>query len=262
MTRNPILVASLLLASFFLALGVSRAQDKAVVHMPAADGGVFVTPVPGAPFSAEVVREMTQVLKDGSSFQRTTAATIARDSQGRIHNESHEVLPASSTRKPALYSIHIYDPETRLSTILNLHTHIASQQTLANFPATEPPSNWWMHLLGERGDNSNMQVQALGPSVMAGRDVHGYRRTMTVPAKASGTDRAVVVTDEIWYSEELRINLLARHNDPRTGEVTTTVTQINPNEPEAELFAIPPDYKVVDVTPREAESPEGVKAEP
>jgi hypothetical protein len=40
---------------------VATAQDKAMPHLPAADGGVFVTPVAGAPFSAEVVRVMTRI---------------------------------------------------------------------------------------------------------------------------------------------------------------------------------------------------------
>jgi hypothetical protein len=68
-----------------------------------------------------------QTLRDGSSFQRKTQALIAHDSSGRIRNERHEVLPASSTRKPVLLSVHLYDPDTQLSTLLNPSTHVVRQ---------------------------------------------------------------------------------------------------------------------------------------
>lgn len=70
-----------------------------------------------------------------------------------------------------------------------------------------------------------------------------------------------MVTDEIWYSEGLHINLVTKHNDPRTGNLTMTVTGINPNEPDVDLFAIPPDYKVVDMTPPDLETSKAVPVE-
>ncbi len=221
---------------------------------PAFSGGVFVTPVPGAPFSAEAEQEMMQVLKDGSPFRRKTSALIARDSQGRIRNERHEVMPASSPRKPTVFSVHIYDPATRLSTFLNPGTHIATQRILPNPPATEPPSNAWLREVGARPSDPNLQVQDLGSSVMDGVEVHGFRSILRIPANSSGTGSPVVVTNEYWYSEELHINIVTKHNDPRTGQLTVKVTQINVNEPGADLFAIPPDYKLVDMTPPESES--------
>jgi hypothetical protein len=55
-------------------------------------------------------------------------------------------------------------------------------------------------------------------------------------------------------SEDLHINILTRHNDPRTGQLTVKVTEINIGEPGADLFAIPRDYRLVDMTPPESES--------
>lgn len=261
MIKTRIWVVIAILVSFFVATHVSTAQDRAMSSAPAFSGGVFVTPMAGAPFSAEVEQDMAQGLKDGSVFHRKTAALIARDSQGRIRNERHDVLPASSTRKPTILSVHIYDPETRLNTFLNPYTHIARQRILPNPPSTEPPANGWVHLVSSLSAIPNLKVQDLGPSVIDGVDVHGYRRMMTIPAKASGTDLPVVVSDEIWYTEELRMNLLTKQSDPRTGSLTMTVTQINFNEPPVELFTIPSEYKSVDMTPPEPESPKGVRVE-
>jgi hypothetical protein len=94
-------------------------------------------------------------------------------------------------------------------------------------------------------------LEDLGPSVLGGIDVHGYRATMTLSEKASATEHAVMIVDEYWYSEELHINMLSKHNDPRTGEITVSVTQLNRADPPAELFEVPPGYKLVDVTPTE-----------
>lgn len=261
MIRIHILILSAVLASFFSVSRNGSAQDRAMSSAPAFSGGVFVTPVRNAPFSAEVVQEMRQVLKDGSSFQRKTAGLIARDSQGRIRNESHEVLPASSTKKPVIYSVHLYDPESRQDTILNPNTHIARQRVLSNPPSTEPPSNWWVREPDARTSNPNLKVPDLGSSVMDWIEVQGFRRIVTIPDNLSGTGRPVVVTDEIWYSEKVHINILTRHNDPRTGELTMTVTQINLAEPDVDLFAIPPDYKLVDMTPPDQDSQKPVRVE-
>jgi hypothetical protein len=39
--------------------------------------------------------------------------------------------------------------------------------------------------------------------------------------------------------------MLVIHKDPRSGEQTTTVTQVNRNEPDAAIFEIPSNYKVM-----------------
>jgi hypothetical protein len=241
---------------------VAPAPDGATLIGPAFNSGVFVTPVPDAPFSAEAEQDMEQALNDGSAVHRKTTAHIARDSQGRIHNEGREVLPASSTREPILLSIHIYDPETRLNTFLDPYTHIARQSVFPKPPATEPPGNWWLAAASAPTFTPNLHVQDLGLDVMDGLDVHGYRRIYTISADASGTSRPVIVSDEIWYSEQLHINVLTRHSDPRTGQLTVTVTNINVNEPDVELFAIPPDYKFVDMTPPVVESAASVRVAP
>ncbi len=158
MIKTGILIRIAIFLSFFVALHVSTAQDKAMSRAPAFSGGVFVTPVPGAPFSAEVEQNRAQVLKDGSVIHCKTAALIARNSQGRIRNESHEVLPASSTRKPTILSIHIYDPETRLNTFMNPYTHIARQRVLPNPPSTEPPPNGWVHVVSSLSSLLNLKV--------------------------------------------------------------------------------------------------------
>jgi hypothetical protein len=208
-----------------------------------------VTPVPGQPFSATVTIEVKRELKDGSIWQAVATSLIARDSQGQIHNEAHAFVPLGLDRKPTLISVHIYDPQKRLNTFLNPNARIARQSTLLREPATAPPANWAQ--MDQRfRPSTNVQLEDLGTQTMEGFDVHGYRRTNTYEAQSTGTGRSIMVMDEYWYAEDIRLNLLEKHSDPRKGDFTTTVTQVNRTEPAEELFVVPAGFKIVDVTPQ------------
>jgi hypothetical protein len=56
------------------------------------------------------------------------------------------------------------------------------------------------------------------------------------------------VVSEIWRSPELQIAVLIKTNDPRNGEMTTRLTNIELSNPILSLFQPPADYKIVDET--------------
>jgi hypothetical protein len=99
-------------------------------------------------------------------------------------------------------------------------------------------------LVGSSPPSPYVKEEDLGTRKMEGVDVHGLRETQTIPAEANG-GKELTIVDEYWYSEDLRLNMLTIHKDPRTGEQTTTVTQVNRGEPDAAIFEIPSDYKVI-----------------
>jgi hypothetical protein len=204
--------------------------------------GIFVAPVPNVPFSAIVTIESRQLLSDGSTEATSTRHQIARDTAGRIRNELRELMPGGFTGTPTLISTHLYDPETRLSTFLNPATRIARQMLLRSPMQIPPP-------FPVAAKNAAVKDEDLGTQVLENVTVHGLRRTRTIPANLSGTGTPVEVTDEYWYSEDMRLNMLIVHEDPRSGKQTITVTQMDRSEPAAELFQIPSEYKVVDETP-------------
>jgi hypothetical protein len=209
--------------------------------------GVFVTPVPNVPMTAVVEVQSTQVLDDGTSVSKKTFNNIARDSQGRIYNERRALEPDSFDGTPPLISMHIYDPNTKLNTFMEVDTRLARRTlrlettpalVLAPGRASAAPVNRPGH-----------QEQDLGTESMENVVVHGLRRTRTIPANASGTGKPIVVTDEYWYSEELHLNMLVKHDDPRTGQQMVAITQVNRSEPSPSMFEVPADYKIVDETP-------------
>lgn len=209
--------------------------------------GVFVTPVPNVPMTAVVEVQSTQMLDDGTSVSKKTFNNIARDSQGRIYNERRALEPDSFDGTPPIISMHIYDPDTKLNTFMEVDTRLARQSvrletTPALVLAEGRPSVAPVNRPG-------YQEQDLGTESMENVVVHGLRKTRTIPANASGTGKPIVVTDEYWYSEELHLNMLVKHDDPRTGQQTVAVTQVNRSEPPPATFEIPADYKIVDETP-------------
>lgn len=70
--------------------------------------------------------------------------------------------------------------------------------------------------------------------------------TQTLAAEESGTGSEMTVTDEYWYSQDLRLNLAVRHSDSRTGNFSAIVTEILRREPDPSLFSIPSDYRMAD----------------
>jgi len=232
-----------------------HAQPSPAPHPPDYSGvhtripGVFVTPVPGAPFLGTVEILSKQSLPDGTDYTRRTVNHIARSSTGVIYNELRKLEPPDFQGEPPLTRSHIYDPRTRLNTFLDPQTHIA-RQILRSAPP-HPPANSTPASTVAPPHAENLTTQDLGTQTVAGLLLHGTRKQRTVPAALSGTGQDVTITDDYWYSEELKVYLVLKHNDPRTGEQFVGIVNVDRQEPAASTFQIPSTYKIVDETPVE-----------
>ncbi len=209
--------------------------------------GVFVTPIPNIPLSATVDISSTRLLPDGSSEMRKTENHIARDSQGRIYNEMRRMVGVAYTGVPPLTSSHVYDPTSRTSMYWSPSSNVARSTVLSPARMRERKP----FTVAEPG-TSDID---LGESSMSGVSAHGLRRTHTIEAKEGGTVRPVQIVDEYWYSEDLHLIMLERHNDPRTGEQIVSVLNVSRAEPDSKLFAPPQGYRIVDLTPDSSETP-------
>ena len=205
---------------------------------------IFVTPVPNAPFSGVINVERTIVRPDGSVASFKTTRDIHRDSQGRIYNEVRRLLPVSSTAPPQIERILLYDPQTRTSTMLYPQRQEFTSGIVDRPPATVPPALLYGSTTGQSLPASEFaNEEDLGIQELSGLSVRGVREIQTIPPEKSQTGKEIVVSDEYWYSEDLRINVMIKHVDPRQGSVTMTVTQIVRADPDAALFEIPAGYK-------------------
>jgi hypothetical protein len=223
---------------FFLAIATGGSDVSAQARLD-----VFVTPIPNAPFSGVIDVQRSIVQRDGSIANFKTNRHIGRDSLGRIYNESRRLLPASNTETPQVVSILLYDPQTRVSTMLYPQERTFSTSTVDRPPATAPPAFLYASPTGNSlPQNEFTREEDLGIYEVEGLPAHGVREVQTVPAANSGTAKELLISDEYWYSDDLRINLVLKHSDPRTGTVTMTVTQVKRTEPDPALFEIPNDY--------------------
>ncbi|HKB68661.1 MAG TPA: energy transducer TonB [Pyrinomonadaceae bacterium] len=95
---------------------------------------------------------------------------------------------------------------------------------------------------GAREDNA--RNESLGKQSIEGVEAEGTRRTVEIPAGEIGNERPIEIVFERWYSPELQVVVMTKHSDPRFGETTYRLTNINRSEPAHDLFEVPGDYKV------------------
>lgn len=93
-----------------------------------------------------------------------------------------------------------------------------------------------------RGDKKNTRKEELGKQVVEGVEAEGTRYVTTIPAGEIGNEQAIEVVFESWYSPELQTVVMSKHSDPRSGENTYRLTNINRSEPAHSLFEVPADY--------------------
>jgi hypothetical protein len=203
------------------------------------DGNV----VTGVPFSAEVTTEMIQTLSDGNTIEHKSTGMVARDSQGRVRREM--VLPhlgplAVAGEAPRIVSI--IDPVAGKRYFLDENKKIAREVPLHG------EGKFGAKFEGKRlrsfDTNAEIKTESLGSQTIEGLAVEGTRVTHTIPAKAIGNTNPIISTTERWYSRDLQLNLLVKRSDPRLGNSTSQLTNINREEPAQSLFTVPADYTI------------------
>jgi TonB family protein len=88
------------------------------------------------------------------------------------------------------------------------------------------------------------RIEQLGTQMVEGIAAEGTRYIDTIPAGAIGNEREINIVRERWYSPELQMVVLTKHVDPRYGESTQRLTNIDRNEPDASLFQVPDGYEI------------------
>jgi hypothetical protein len=84
----------------------------------------------------------------------------------------------------------------------------------------------------------------LGTKEFDGVKAEGTSTVWTIPAGQIGNRNPINVTKESWYSPELQVTVMTRHNDPRTGESIYRLAGIKRAEPAIDLFKVPEGYSL------------------
>ncbi|MCP9493251.1 MAG: hypothetical protein MSG64_02225 [Pyrinomonadaceae bacterium MAG19_C2-C3] len=97
---------------------------------------------------------------------------------------------------------------------------------------------------GIKGVDENTKTENLGKQSFDGVEAEGTRTTRTIPAGEIGNERPLEIVSERWYAPALQAVVMTRRSDPRSGETTYRLTNINRGEPSRSLFEVPADYTV------------------
>ena len=201
----------------------------------------------GAPYTATAVTETTQTLSDGNTIDRKVQSTIYRDSQGRTRRETTFTgagpLAASGQPKSVVM---IHDPVASTAYVLHPDTKNAEQ-----LPARPNGANKAGNVQGrfeahiqEEIANGSLKKEDLGTQTINGIAAQGTRYTRTIPAGQIGNTNPMSIVNEQWYSPDLQVVVKSTRTDPRFGQTTYTLTNVQRTEPAASLFAVPSDYTV------------------
>jgi hypothetical protein len=95
-------------------------------------------------------------------------------------------------------------------------------------------------------DQGEAKTEDLGSQTMEGVMAQGTRTTRTIPAGEIGNDKPIEMVTEVWTSPDLKTIVYSKRSDPRMGDQTFRLTNIVRSEPDASLFTVPSDYKIVD----------------
>jgi hypothetical protein len=211
---------------------------------PESFGGIEGRTVTGAPFTAQVVSTSTQTLSDGSHIARNVNATIARDGQGRTYRQQtmDNLGPVSNgagktvifLRDPVAHTSHAISTDTKTAML----SHMPDHQRGPRGPGAPAPEN--RPIRARNGET----VESLAPQMVEGVWAEGTRMTRTIPAGSIGNEKELKVVSETWYSKDLQMVVMSKHSDPRMGESTFRLTNIQRAEPDATLFQVPAGYKV------------------
>ncbi|HSB15252.1 MAG TPA: hypothetical protein VLE22_12395, partial [Bryobacteraceae bacterium] len=230
--------------------------------------------VKNAPYSAEAVTETTQILADGNRIVNKSSALVYRDSDGRTRREqtlTHIGPWASQSPQTRVFLNdpvagvgYILEPENQIARKIARPPRLPEEKGLTeaavpaefHLPVPPPPqgeaSNVMFvaaagstHSALSRG-SAEYKTESLGKQSIEGVTAEGNRTTTTIPAGEIGNERPIVTVSERWYSAELQTIVLTKQNDPRFGETTYRLTNIQRAEPPQPLFEPPPGYTIQD----------------
>lgn len=99
-------------------------------------------------------------------------------------------------------------------------------------------------------DAKNTKTESLGKQTIEGVECEGTRSTTTIAAGEIGNELPIEIVFERWYSPELQTVVMSKQSDPRFGENTYRLTNINRSEQPHTLFEVPADYTLQEAGPR------------
>jgi hypothetical protein len=239
-----------------LMVGVARGQ---VLGSGAGSGGVGfgmtselvtvdgVGVVTGHPYSLVRMTTSVHTLGDGTKVTHVSEQRKMRDSAGRTRTEMGTLKDGVFTEM----SCFIDDPLERRHIMLMMKSKLARVSSMpAQAPMTEDQrvrlEAARARMEAARKENRQETEGAAEPRTIVGVYVEGKRTTRVIPVGQMGNDREMRTVTEVWYSQDLKVEMGRRRESPQTGTVSTEVTELKREEPDPGLFQVPQGYRVME----------------
>ena len=211
-------------------------------------GSFKMTALKGQPYSLVSKTTTVKTVADGTPVTAVREERRMRDAEGRERTET--IRPNG-----AVISSHVTDPVAQMTITLFPGSKTAYVTRIALPPPPTPEQEAKAAELRARVEEyrkAHPPLQdtdsELQPQTIAGVYATGRRHVLVIPAGRMGNDHEIRIVEDKWMSPDLKIIMASTADDPRPakGKITTVVTELNRVDPDAALFQIPADYKVVE----------------
>jgi hypothetical protein len=215
------------------------ADQRVSGHMIAS---VLALPLPGAPVSFDQFEERSRRLEESSSPAKAHETRIDRESSGRLR--IHGTIGEGSGHSPLSSEvIQIIDPVAALRFVLlsNGTEKLAYRVPWPKSPATGFGFFFFADDPGAASREFTFRTESLGTRMIEGIEFQGSRMIR----EAAGEPQ-LTKTVEQWHSSDL--NLIGLLLVVATNELYTAQIQgVRREEPDPVLFAVPPNYRILDL---------------
>jgi hypothetical protein len=229
--------------------------------------------VTGRPMAATESRHTLQVLADGTRIERRDTSKYYRDSDGRTRSESADgtrvnitdpangsTVEMNTTQHSARhtgmvrafnYKSEAAGPVTTQSRMITIDQQtpgikaaIAGRtEALEGVQIQAAPGSLTIVRRADSASAANdAKTENLGIQNVNGVLAEGTRTTITIPAGEIGNDRPISIVNEKWVSTSLGMLVKSVNSDPRFGETTYELTDIQEGVQDPSLFQVPADY--------------------
>jgi hypothetical protein len=226
--------------------------------------------IANAPFTADATTEFTQVLQDGNRIERRFTTSLARDGRGRTRSEQdvamlgplvvlqkgmnwtqHGAAAATAHGEAPRFTV-IADPIEGVTYTLDERLKEARRNSFHVIGSVELITlNTKLEAVRGQPNSGKPVVESLGTRQFDGVTAEGTRTTTTIPAGQLGNLNPIHLVTERWFSKQLQMAVLITRRDPRSGETVYRLTNIVRAEPPPDLFTVPSDYRVVELSKKD-----------
>lgn len=224
--------------------GAVNGEKKEVVATGGLISSLVAAPVIGQPYSAQQVHQTSQKLSDGTTVSHKGHHFVARDAQGRVHVEMR--MANGKNGEPDTVMVFVSDPvahtvttwvsgpkiENKVASVVKIPTDRKQETTLQ------------ARVVSDSRSQPLVTTEDLGTVMLQGLPVTDVKTTTIVPVGRSGNDAPITKTHEVWTSQDLKLVMKQRSEDPRIGVTTVELEEFSRAEPDPALFRAPKGYTV------------------